>query len=283
VTIDNAMRLAWITDPHLNHCTLAAWDALVGQVRSSGCDAVVISGDISEGEDVAFQLRRMADAFAVPIYFVLGNHDFYHSSFARTLQAVRAVTAADRRLFYLGDLAPCELAPGVAMIGEDGWGDASEGDYARSKVRLNDFRLIDDFRCTAPSLWRSILVDLGRQAAQRLQSKLAAALQTHAQVLVVTHVPPFREACWYQGKTTDDHWAPFFVCGQTGEALRQQAAEHRQATLEVICGHTHSGGVARIEANLNVTTAGADYGHPAVAGLIVAAERRLVLGPYQER
>ena len=37
-------------------------------------------------------------------------------------------------------------------------------------------------------------------------------------VIVLTHVPPFREACWYQGHTTDDHWAPFFVCGEVGQA-----------------------------------------------------------------
>ncbi len=271
------MRLGWISDPHLNHCTLAAWDRLIAQVRASDCDAVVISGDISEGEDVVFQLRRLADAFAVPIHFVLGNHDFYHSSIQRTLGAVRQATAADPRLHYLTDLPPLSLSPGVAMVGEDGWGDATEGDYDRSPVRLNDFRLIDDFWRATPSLWRSILADLGRQAAERLKSKLAAALQSHSCVLVVTHVPPFRQACWYQGKTTDDHWAPFFVCGQCGEALREAAVGHQGAKLEVICGHTHNGGVARIADNLTVVTAGAEYGRPALSGVIRSDSAGLVI------
>jgi 3',5'-cyclic-AMP phosphodiesterase len=262
------MRLAWITDPHLTHCSLTAWDHLVGRVQSSGCDAVVISGDMSEGEDVVFQLRRMADAFAVPIHFVLGNHDFYHSSLKRTLLAVRQATAADPRLHYLTDLSPLTLAPGVAMVGEDGWGDASEGDYARSPVRLNDFRLIDDFYLTSHSLWQSMLSELGRQSAERLKLKLAAALQNHSHVLVVTHVPPFRQACWYQGRTTDDHWAPFFVCGQNGAVLCEAATHHAGAKLDVICGHTHSGGVAQMCENLRVTTAGAEYGHPELAGLL---------------
>lgn len=269
------MRLAWITDPHLNHCALAAWEALVGQVRSSGCDAVVISGDISEGEDVVFQLRRMADAFEVPIYFVLGNHDFYHSSLERTLRAVGAAAAADPRLHYLTHLPPLSLAPGIAMIGEDGWGDGTQGDYQRSPVRLNDFRLIDDFYLAPPVQWRSILWELGRQAAQRLKAKLVAAMQEHSQVLVVTHVPPFRAACWYQGRTTDDDWAPFFVCGQCGDVLRAAAVEEAQAKLEVICGHTHSGGVAKIAANLTVTTAAARYGRPELAGLVRCDQGRL--------
>jgi len=269
------MRLGWITDPHLNHCSLIAWDRLVAQVRQSDCDAVVISGDISEGEDVMFQLRRMADAFAVPIYFVLGNHDFYFSSLERTLRSIREGVAADPRLHYLPDLPPVQLAPGIVMVGEDGWGDATEGDYARSRVRLNDFRLIDDFRQAAPPQWPSMLAELGRQAAMRLGSQLEVALGDGQQVLVVTHVPPYREACWYEGQTTDDHWAPFFVCGQTGVVLRRAAQQHLTAKLEVICGHTHHGGVAEIRGNLTVTTAGAEYGAPALAGVIRCGPERL--------
>ncbi len=269
------MRLGWITDPHLNHCSLAAWDRFVAQVRQRDCDAVVISGDISEGEDVMFQLRRMADAFAVPIYFVLGNHDFYFSSLQRTLRSIREGVAADPRLHYLPDLPPVQLAPGVVMIGEDGWGDGTEGDYARSKVRLNDFQLIDDFRQAAPPQWPSMLAELGRQAAMRLSKQLEVALRASQQVLVVTHVPPYREACWYQGRTTDDHWAPFFVCGQTGAVLRQAAQQRPTAKLEVICGHTHHGGVAEIRGNLTVTTAGAEYGDPALASVIECGPERL--------
>src|SRR5690606_7830451 len=145
---------------------------------------------------------------------------------------------------------------------------ATEGDYARSKVRLNDFHLIDDFRQADPAQWPSMLSELGRQSAVRLSGKLEAALRAGTQVLVVTHVPPFRDACWYEGHTTDDHWAPFFVCGQTGRALRQAAQQHPSAKLEVICGHTHHGGVAEIHDNLRVTTAGAEYGDPALASVI---------------
>jgi 3',5'-cyclic-AMP phosphodiesterase len=255
------MRLAWITDPHLNHCALSAWELLARHVRASGCDAVVVSGDISEGEDVVFQLHRMADAFAVPIYFVLGNHDFYHSSLERTVRAVRAAVAKDPRLHYLTDLPAIPLGPGIAMLGEDGWGDGSAGDYERSPVRLNDFQLIDDFHLTAPALWRQTL-------AVRLSGKLERTARDYSHILVVTHVPPFREACWYKGRTTDDWWAPFFVCGQCGDVLRQAAAKRKEVKLEVICGHTHSGGVAQLADNLIVTTAGATYGHPEIAAII---------------
>jgi len=266
---DKPMRLAWITDPHLNHCALASWDRLVAQVRRCDCNAVVISGDISEGEDVVFQLRRLADAIQLPIHFVLGNHDFYHSSVARTRAAVRKVAAEHPLLNYLSESAPVWLSAGVGLIGADGWGDATVGDYERSTVRLNDFRLIDDFGLAAPRLWRSILVDLGRDSAARLDASLTTAATNGSSLIVATHVPPFRQSCWYQGQTTDDNWAPFFVSGQCGEKLLEAAQRHPEMMIHVICGHTHSGGIARMRDNLTVRTAGAEYGRPEVAGVIL--------------
>jgi predicted phosphohydrolase len=264
------MRFAWITDPHFNHCPLATWDCLIAQVHACRCDGLIISGDISEGDDVVFQLRRLADAVGLPIHFVLGNHDFYHSSIERTRDAIRKAVADHPLLNYLTESEPVSIGD-VALIGVDGWGDATVGDYQRSTVRLNDFRLIEDFLLAAPSLWKSILRDLGQCSARRLQSLLLSAVATHKRLLVVTHVPPFRQACWYQGKTTDDNWAPFFVSGQCGDALIDFAQSQPDSTIDVLCGHTHSGGIAKMRDNLIVTTAGADYGSPKVAAVIAIA------------
>jgi Icc-related predicted phosphoesterase len=270
------MRFAWITDPHFNHCPLAAWDRLIAQVHACQCDGLIISGDISEGDDVVFQLRRLADAVGLPIHFVLGNHDFYHSSIERTRDAIRIAVAEHPLLNYLTDSAPVSIG-GVALIGVDGWGDATVGDYQRSTVRLNDFRLIDDFFLASPSLWKSILRDLGQCSARRLESLLLSANELHKRLLVVTHVPPFRQACWYQGKTTDDNWAPFFVSGQCGDALIDFAQSKPDSTIDVLCGHTHSGGIAKMRDNLIITTAGADYGSPKVAAVIVIANGEVAM------
>ena len=104
------MRIAWITDPHLNHCPLPAWERLMEQVSLAHCQAIVITGDISEGEDVVFELRRLADTAALPIYFVLGNHDFYHGSIERTRTAVSAAAWEHPLLHYLRDEPIVELS-----------------------------------------------------------------------------------------------------------------------------------------------------------------------------
>lgn len=268
------MRIAWITDPHFNHCSLLAWERLLARLDRCACDAVLISGDISEGDDVIFQLRRLADAIDLPIHFVLGNHDFYHSSIERTCEAVRRVVAEHPLLNYLTESPPLTIGE-IGLVGVDGWGDATVGDYAGSTVRLNDFRLIDDFCSAEPSQWKSMLGRLGEQSARRLDALLRDAVQRHRRLLVVTHVPPFREACWYQGRTTDDNWAPFFVSGQCGQTLLRFAAQYPEVSIEVLCGHTHSEGQAQLAGNLRVTTAGAQYGRPDVAAVVEIVDGQL--------
>lgn len=264
----NLMRLVWTTDPHLNHVPVNAWDNWIGANRSSEPQGILISGDISEGDDVVFQLQRIAEALPVPIYFVLGNHDFYQSSIAETRRRVIEACREHPRLFYLTDLDPLETSGGVFLLGDDGWGDGTVGDYQGSQVRLNDFELIDDFKSVDSSQWKSLLQEQGQQSARRLAHKFRSLPDDTRSVIVLTHVPPFREACWYQGHTTDDHWAPFFVCGEVGKTLLAAAGERPDCEMTVLCGHTHNGGVARPAENLVVYTGAADYGEPIIEGLV---------------
>jgi len=262
------MRIAWITDPHLNHCSLPVWERWIDLIELVGCDALLVTGDISEGDDVVFQLLRLADYVKRPIFFVLGNHDFYQSSIRSAREAVAQAAVESPLLRYLRDESVIELSPTCALVGEDGWGDATEGDYEHSMVRLNDFRLIDDFVAAPPSTWKAMLQSLGRDASDRLSRKLSLACANYSLVIVATHVPPFRESCWYEGRTTDDNWAPFFVCGQLGNVLRKAAVDFPKTQIEVYCGHTHHEGIATLTPNLRVTTGSAKYGEPTIAELI---------------
>ena len=80
----------------------------------------------------------------------------------------------------------------------------------------------------------------------------------------MTHVPPFREACWHEGQISDDAWLPHFACKAVGDRLTALARAHPEHTLTVLCGHTHSAGVAWILPNLKVYTGAAEYGNPIV-------------------
>ncbi len=263
------MQLAWTTDPHLNHVPVHAWEWWLERIASHRPDGFVITGDISEADDVAFQLKRLAETLAIPIYFVLGNHDFYEKSIAATRRDVIDICRDSPWLRYLTDCGPIDLAKDVFLIGDDGWGDAKQGDYERSPVRLNDFRLIRDFQESDPRDWKGMLARVGEASAERLRGKLAQLPLGARHVLVATHVPPFREACWYEGHTTDDLWAPFFVCGAVGDVLAAASRDRPNCRFRVLCGHTHHRGTANMAKNLIVHTGAADYGRPDLEGMVI--------------
>ncbi|MEM9587739.1 MAG: metallophosphoesterase [Planctomycetota bacterium] len=277
------MRLVWTTDPHLNHAPVRAFEQWIDELNQPHHRGLILTGDISEGDDVVFELLRIAERIPLPILFVLGNHDFYDSSIASTRRRVIDVCAHHPQLHYLTDRSPIDLVemesaltPGtVFLIGEDGWGDASTGNYDRSPVRLNDFRWIQDFRDAEPDQWKAMLLEQGRQSALRLEEKLSRLPPTASHVMVATHVPPFQQACWYEGRTTDEFWAPFFVCGQVGDVVTRFAESRPHCYVTVLCGHTHHEGVACVDRNLIVHTGAAQYGRPAIEGFVTADSDQL--------
>ncbi len=253
------------------------WERWIADIRNCAGDALLITGDISEGDDVVFELRRLVETLDQEIYFVLGNHDFYQSSIGLTRQRVIGLCREDPRLHFLTDSQPIEISSNVYLVGDDGWGDATQGDYCGSPVRLNDFQLIEDFRTAAPEKWQEMLRYQGQASAERLAQKLFDIPMGTAQVLVLTHVPPFRESCWYQGHTTDDWWAPFFVCGAIGDVLKRFAEARPETKLTTLCGHTHHAGMATMAANHTVYTGAATYGEPTVEATVTTVGGTLQL------
>ncbi|MBB3206587.1 3',5'-cyclic AMP phosphodiesterase CpdA [Rhodopirellula rubra] len=253
-------KLAWITDPHFDHAKLETWRLWADELIAYSPDALVVTGDLSEGDDVAYQLRCMADTFDRPIYFVLGNHDFYGKSINETRRQIIDLTREVEHLHYLTDSAPISIADDAVLLGDDGWGDATVGDYANTTVRLHDFELINDFRDSPSETWQATLQREGRDSGDRLSIKLQSLPTTIKHALIATHVPPFRESCWYEGRTTDENWAPFFVCGGVGAALRKAAQANPHRMYTVLCGHTHHDGDAEILPNLIVHTGYSRYG-----------------------
>ncbi|MCA9476638.1 MAG: hypothetical protein KC563_12660, partial [Nitrospira sp.] len=77
-------------------------------------------------------------------------------------------------------------------------------------------------------------------------------------------VPPFKEACWYEGKTGNNDWLPYFTCKAVGEVLLEMAQRHASCQVIVLCGHTHHAGSVQILPNLKVLTGSAEYGQPRI-------------------
>lgn len=262
------MRTAWLTDIHLDFLSRQGCDAFFTTIASHNPDAVFLTGDISVAPSLLAHLHEMSEALHKPIYFVLGNHDFYHGSIGEVRAAVREGCHANPLLKYLPDAGVVHLTTSTGLVGHDGWGDSRYGNYATSPVKLNDHVLIKELTGLTPSKLEQQLLRLGDEAATYLHETLPLAFDWYRQVILLTHVPPFRESCWYQGLVSNNEWLPFFACQAVGEVLRETMQARPHCQLTVYCGHTHNSGTAHVLPNLTVFTGAAEYGVPQVNSVI---------------
>jgi hypothetical protein len=207
----------------------------------------------------------------MPIYFVLGNHGYYGGSMTSVHEAIARETASSRWLRWLASSGVIAQTQHSALIGHDSWADGRLGDFFRSEAVLNDYLLIAELRgLDKPKLF-SKLNALGNEAACYMEGLLTKALEQRCNVVVLTHVPPFREACWHEGRLSDDDWLPHFSCKSVGDRLAAAMRAHPNRTMTVLCGHTHSSGRAEILQNLTVLTGCAKYGKPEIQQVLEIA------------
>ena len=274
-------RLAWLTDLHLNFVKDEYRTALlVQEIEEAGADAVLVGGDTGEADSFAEYLEVLSIGVGLPTYFVLGNHDYYRGSIDGVRQASRLLSQQSDLLDWLPTSGVVELSGESALVGHGGWGDGRAGDFLQSDVLLNDYLLIDelrdahDFPNSDRVLTQQLLEKLhalGDEAAAHFRVVLREALQASRNVVVLTHVPPFHEACWHEGNLSDDNWAPHFVCQAVGEVLKESMLEYPEKHMTVLCGHTHSLGQAQILNNLEVLTGKSSYGEPKMQRIVEVA------------
>jgi hypothetical protein len=110
---------------------------------------------------------------------------------------------------------------------------------------------------------------LADRDAVRLQNDLEQAIrQKPKKVIVLTHVPPFKEACLYEGKISNDDWVPYFSSKVMGDVLTAVAEQNSEIEFLVLCGHTHSAANVRY-GNLNIQVGNAKYCRPEIQKIIL--------------
>lgn len=257
------MKLAWVTDIHVDFLAEEDVTLFCDSVLRSGADGLLVGGDIATARSFEPALRSLERQIGKPIWFVLGNHDFYGASVAE-VRGRATLLSKEERIVWLGAVDAVALTPRTGLVGHDGWGDARLGDHAGSPVVLNDFLRIADLVAADKAHLAEVLGRLGDESAAHLRRVLPGALERFQQVVVLTHVPPFREACWHEGRISGDDYLPYFACKATGDVLLDEASRWPDRLVTVLCGHTHSGGECRPLPNLRVVTGGAAYGRPAI-------------------
>ncbi|MFC3909149.1 metallophosphoesterase [Legionella dresdenensis] len=95
------MKLAWLTDVHLNFLDADERKKFYQEIINTKCDGVLISGDIAEAPSIKNILTAFATLIKKPIYYILGNHDFYRGQIDAVRNEMTALTEYNEYLFWL--------------------------------------------------------------------------------------------------------------------------------------------------------------------------------------
>ncbi|MEQ1830296.1 MAG: metallophosphoesterase [Pirellula sp.] len=273
------MKIVWLTDIHLvflrdpkSGVFDAEYFAFIDLVSAHAPDGVFITGDIGEAPETVGFLEDLAKRWSVPIYFVLGNHDFYRSSIAEMRGIVDSVCGKHPLLKYLTASGPIELTSEVGLVGHDGWTDGRDGDYGCDGKQnfFNDFKYIKELRANGPDpdfeRW-PILKRLADEAANHIELNMVSAAERYKRVFVLTHFPPFRQVAFLNGRMVDAQEASRSVSKAVGDAIIRVAERNPSTHFSVLCGHMHCKATYDPRENLRVMAGGATYGSPEVSAV----------------
>lgn len=267
-------RLAWCTDIHLDVCgdTDNATIRLVEKAVRQGVDGMVVTGDISNGQNLVYHLSVMERVLQKPIYFVLGNHDYWAQHRDNIHKQMRELNGMAPYLKWLPGSSYVPISDTTCILGHDGWYDCFEGDFKTSPFTMNDWNNIHDFREIGGPANRSAIVALSRkwshEATKSVHDAIKSAARYHSVIVVATHVPPFVEVAKDpEGRTNVDS-LPWYTSSLMGSMLRQAAQAFPKVKFVVLAGHTHKRFSTRIDGNMVCHVGGADYGRPELQDIV---------------
>lgn len=261
-------RFGWCTDIHLDFAGYQAYTEFIGDIKNADLDALFVTGDIGNAANVEEYLHTLIKEIDIPVYFVLGNHDFYGSSIINTRKRISNLCQNTPGLMWVTIKGVMELTPNTVLLGHDSWADGRLGNYHDSPVMLNDYIYIDELSNLDKKERYHQLNRLGDEAANYLSYFLRHALENYDHVICMTHAPPFREACVHDGKIASDDYLPHFSCKAVGDVLYQGMIDNRHVDMLVLCGHTHAATEVDILPNLRVKSGAAEYGKPGMQEII---------------
>jgi len=277
------------TDLHLDHLTPESLEHFLYEDFGSGAmvyDGIFVTGDISTSmwydtggypriTKLEYHLQRLEDAWPGPIYFVLGNHDMWSKdlSMNEIRHRVRELCRGTNLVYLTSEDAVClDWEQKVFLIGHDGWYDMRGGRGMDSRVELVDRQAVKDLNACYDR-WHMMrkCQELADRATDHIERQFDSACDQGArQFVVLTHVPPFENTHYHEGKIGDDEHQPWFVNKRLGQVLSGMAGCEEIGPMTILCGHTHGHydglPLPTVYPNLRVMVGGAEYGKPAKAG-----------------
>lgn len=253
-------KYLWYSDTHLNFTFPWTKYSFVEKILSEKPVGLILTGDIACGislKSILTFLARKLDE--IPIYFVLGNHDYYGTSFEYVKNTVKSLYIKYKNLIYLENNDIIELNSNAGMIGADGWYDARLGNPIYTIYNF-DWIMIDDFRnLKNHQLQLELCRQLADNSASRIKSLLEKALEKYQTIYILNHVPAWPEATRGLGSITEEFWLPYNVNSAMGKVIEETMKDRGNQNVVVLAGHTHIPTLLNVSHNIECIVQGGKY------------------------
>lgn len=255
------MKIIHISDTHFTYCNEKARKHFLQGINnkiSQGGEIILLTGDISESPTLTSELFWLSENIKRPLYYILGNHDFYHSNFEIGRQLAKtAQNFSNLKQFicYLPSRQYVKLNTDTVLFGFDGLYDCRN----YKKDEISDF--IDGISLQNDFVYNSTLKNICdyevpietklkvfRHYADRETKSLTLKLNNFFQsnydiinkIIIATHVPPI----YYRNPKIEYQYdLPGFDSNKNlMDLLEIYSEKYRNKQFIVFCGHNHFGG-----------------------------------------
>lgn len=259
------MKACWLTDIHLNFLEEAQTKEFLETVRDCDADMVFLTGDISESPVLAMHMTMIDQIVAKPVYFVLGNHDFWYTSVAHMQANFPRFLNGRSYLKWLSVLGVVPLDTSTCILGHEGWYDCRYGDPVNSGFMMADWRFMGDYYgCGTKQAIIERSQSLAQVSIDHFRKHLPDAIRRFERIVILTHFPPFDDTHVYNGAIGSPYAQPYFTNRILGELLKAAAQANPTKEFIVFAGHTHGRVSKQVLPNLAVHVGGANYKSPEI-------------------
>ena len=274
------MKLAWLSDIHLDMVSKETIIQLGTAINECDCESAIITGDIANGRSVIQVLSLLDETVRKPIYFVLGNHDSYYGSFQKIHYNMRKFSRKSKFCKWMTSSNIIQLTDDTCIVGHDGFYDGRNGKFFGPSLDIemnsdegmflmNDFFLIKEIAAhTSRKEKLKYFNKLGDKSAKYFSKTIKEAAKSYKKIIAITHVPPFEEVSKHRGESNSVYALPFYSCKAVGDVLLKLKNDLPNNQIVMFAGHTHCPAEMHSE-NLHVYVAGAKYTEPEIFNIIV--------------
>lgn len=280
------LKYAWATDTHFDHLDQKNNLQLIkfaNELVATNPTGIFLTGDISSSPNLVHHLSVLETVVQRPIYYVLGNHDYYFSSIKVMRDKMFELSRISDYLKYVPSTSYVALSTTTALVGHDGWYDAMYGVGAKSRFVMNDWRFIGDFvQYSGGSSYiaengqprhKDLIVERARHLANNSIQHIAMGIKEaikakFTNIIVMTHFPPYPEAHRYKDAPSNPEIQPWYTSKMLGDTLLAAATAHSNIQFTSLSGHTHSAYEGFRLPNLKVCVGNSEYRFPVISNII---------------